>query len=85
MKTFKILTLWTFLGLSMAPAMSQVFESAGPVSAINKEADGLLVSLNNARVKISVFSPSILRIQFSKTSNFETLSYAVVAKPEKPV
>lgn len=85
MKTFKILTLWTFLGLSMAPAMSQVFESAGPVSAINKEADGLLVSLNNARVKISVYSPSILRIQFSKTSNFETHSYAVVAKPEKPV
>ena len=62
-------------------AWAQLYEAAGNVTAIAREADAVAVSLTNAKVRISVYSPSIIRVQFSKSGSFDELSYAVEVKP----
>lgn len=58
-----------------------LYESAGNVSTVTKETYGLSVALANAKVKIALYSPSIVRLQFSKSGAFDELSYAVEGQP----
>ena len=75
-RTFLLL----FLLLPMA-SFGQLFESAGNLSSVQKEKDGLSISFPNGKVRVTVYSATVFRIHFSKTALFDDLSYAVVANP----
>lgn len=59
-----------------------MFESIGNVQSLKKEASGILLSSVNGQVRVQVYSPSVFRIHFSRNGTFDSLSYAVVAKPQ---
>lgn len=72
----------TLMLLGVFKLSAQVYESAGQVSAIAREANGLTVNLSNAKVRILVYSPTIFRVQFSRSGSFNEHSYAVIAQPQ---
>lgn len=74
--------IWASTLIIANQALAQpLFESSGNVQSITREANGLSVKLANAQVRMWVYNPSIVRVHFSKTGQFDDLSYAVVAQP----
>jgi len=71
------------LALFPVACFAQLYESVGNVSSITKEKDGLSVLLSNAKVRITVYSPTIIRIHFSKATGFDDQSYAVISQPSE--
>ena len=78
----KALLATTAVLLFSSSIQAQLYEAAGSVTSVKKENQEIRISTANAQVKISIYSPTVFRIQFSRTGAFEDLSYAVVAKPE---
>lgn len=76
------IAFWAAVLWANLPVSAQLFESAGSVSSITKNQQGLSITLNNARVRLMVYSPTVFRIQFSKTATFDEHSYAVVVQPQ---
>ena len=56
--------------------------SAGPLQKFNAIQSGIQGNTENANFKIEFFSDQIVNIRFTRESDFESLSYAVVKNPE---
>ena len=56
--------------------------SAGPLQKFNAIQSGIQGNTENANFKIEFFSDQIVNIRFTRESDFESLSYAVVNNPE---
>lgn len=62
-------------------AQAPLHQSAGKVTRIVNNMNGLKIELENGLFEVWTYSPSIVRIRFSKDGKFDDLSYALVAKP----
>jgi len=64
--------------------MSRMYESIGEVAKFIETDSGLLISTEAAEVKVTVYSPSVIRIYIEKTENeARELPFAVTEKPRK--
>jgi alpha-glucosidase len=64
--------------------MSSLFQSLGNVEAWVQTDSGLLLSTNEAEVKFTIYSSSVIRIYIEKIENeARELPYAVIASPEQ--
>ena len=64
--------------------MKQLFQSLGAVIAFKETQNGVLLSTDDADVRITVYSSSVVRVFIDKTENDGSeLPYAVVEKPQK--
>ncbi|MFT5310242.1 MAG: alpha-glucosidase, partial [Bacteroidia bacterium] len=63
--------------------MKQLFRSLGEIVAFKQTPNGILLSTDEADVRITVYSESVIRVYIEKKENDATeLPYAVVAKPQ---
>ena len=49
-------------------SFGQLFESAGNLSSVQKEKDGLSISFPNGKVRVTVYSATVFRIHFYPSS-----------------
>jgi alpha-glucosidase len=69
------------LALSHSLACAQPFVAVGDVRSVEASGQQVRLALDNARVELTVFSPSVVRVRIGRQLGRD-FSYAVVAKPE---
>lgn len=71
-----ILIVWGLVSISLAQSE---WQTLGNVSSFNKRADGIDVQAQHGRVSVSVLSPAVVRVRYSRQDQFsEPQSFAVL-------
>jgi len=72
--------IYAFMICSLELAL--VHAAPGPVTAVERDADGLTLNLRAGLLKLQVFSPRVIRVVYAKGDTFPTTeSLAVIARP----
>lgn len=79
MNKYLKITILLFLGSSIHA--QQLSKSLSKITNIQESNEHVILTTNNGKVKIQVYSPTIIRIQATKETTFTEISYAVVKKP----
>ena len=84
MKKIHILFL---IGMILAPicinAQSELPVFVGKIKSVNRKENSFLVKTENATAEIVYYSPTIIRIRYSRTELKDDFSYAVIQSPGK--
>jgi alpha-glucosidase len=81
-KLFFILSLViTFFSVSLF-AQNKIIRQIGNFKSYTKETGGILINADNAKIKISVYSPEIIRIRATQEEFQKDFSYAVIKEPQ---
>lgn len=79
MNKYLKITILLFLGSSIHA--QQLSKSLSKITNIQESNEHVILTTDNGKVKIQVYSPTIIRIQATKETTFTEFSYAVVKKP----
>ncbi len=75
--------LFILLFFSQKNMFAQRNEPLGNVIQTTENDEGFTTKIQNANLRVRVFSPHIIQIQLTKNQNFDDFSYAVIEKPQK--
>lgn len=79
----KLLSIALLSACTCGAAAQPLSKSLSAVTNMQETAEGVVLNTANGNVKIQVYSPTIIRIQATKETTFNTFSYAVVANAGK--
>ena len=77
----KLLCMLILAAFTLSIKAQSLNNSLSDVSAITENENHIVLKTPNGNVKIQVYSSTIIRIQATKDSTFNTFSYAVIANP----
>jgi alpha-glucosidase len=77
--------VWLAFAFCATPASAQGWQHLGAVQRVEKVADGLELSAGRAKVRITAFSDSVIRVRVAPEGTFpKDSSWAVIASPQPP-
>ncbi len=79
----KLLSIALLSACTWGATAQPLSKSLSAVTNMQETAEGVVLNTANGNVKIQVYSPTIIRIQATKETTFNTFSYAVVANAGK--
>ncbi len=82
-KTFR-LTLAAFFLIAITPALLAQWAPANPVTAVQQQADGALLTMQHGTLKLQVCSGSIIHVLYSATASFPNRPKYVITKTTWP-
>src|ERR1700690_143740 len=72
------------IAAAMAASVDAQWLPANPVTAVQRQDDGLVLTLQNGLLRLQVCTDSIIHVQYTPTSTFPTLTEYVVTKTAWP-
>lgn len=79
----KLLSIALLSAFTLQLEAQQLSKSLSAVTNMQETEEGLVLNTANGNVKIQVYSPTVIRIQATKETTFNTFSYAVITNPVK--
>lgn len=79
----KLLSIALLSACTIGAIAQPLSKSLSAVTNVQELEEGVILNTANGNVKVHVYSPTVIRIQATKESTFNTFSYAVVANAGK--